>query len=74
MGDGAFSNVYNALDLQTGGKGAVRVIREYEVIISQDGDKHPNPKFKKKPRVTEVLYFLLSPLCVRAMGLIVVFT
>ncbi|KAE9410282.1 Pkinase-domain-containing protein [Gymnopus androsaceus JB14] len=53
MGDGAFSNVYKALDLQTGKKVAVKVVRKYELNASQDGDKHLNPKFKKKPRVTE---------------------
>ncbi|KAJ4472318.1 kinase-like domain-containing protein [Lentinula aciculospora] len=53
MGDGAFSNVYKALDLKTGQKVAVKVVRKYELNASQDGDKHLNPKFKKKPRVTE---------------------
>ncbi|KAF5369885.1 hypothetical protein D9758_001215 [Tetrapyrgos nigripes] len=53
MGDGAFSNVYKALDLTSGQKVAVKVVRKYELNASQDGDKHLNPKFKKKPRVTE---------------------
>ncbi|KAK7470826.1 MAPK-activated protein kinase Srk1 [Stygiomarasmius scandens] len=53
MGDGAFSNVYKALDLTTGQKVAVKVVRKYELNASQEGDKHLNPKFKKKPRVTE---------------------
>ncbi|KAF7301412.1 Protein kinase domain-containing protein [Mycena indigotica] len=53
MGDGAFSNVYHALDLTTNKKVAVKVVRKYELNSSQDGDKHLNPKFKKKPRVTE---------------------
>nr|GAT53993.1 predicted protein [Mycena chlorophos] len=53
MGDGAFSNVYAATDLTTNKKVAVKVVRKYELNSSQDGDKHLNPKFKKKPRVTE---------------------
>ncbi|KAJ7667839.1 kinase-like domain-containing protein [Mycena polygramma] len=53
MGDGAFSNVYHALDLTTNKKVAVKVVRKFELNASQDGDKHLNPKFKKKPRVTE---------------------
>ncbi|KAK0206251.1 kinase-like domain-containing protein [Desarmillaria ectypa] len=53
MGDGAFSNVYKAFDLTTQKNVAVKVVRKYELTASQDGDKHLNPKFKKKPRVTE---------------------
>ncbi|KAJ7499076.1 kinase-like domain-containing protein [Mycena latifolia] len=53
MGDGAFSNVYHAIDLTTNKKVAVKVVRKFELNASQDGDKHLNPKFKKKPRVTE---------------------
>ncbi|RDB22618.1 Serine/threonine-protein kinase srk1 [Hypsizygus marmoreus] len=53
MGDGAFSNVYKALDLRSGKKVAVKIVRKYELNASQAGDKHLNPKFKKKPRVTE---------------------
>ncbi|KAJ7047527.1 kinase-like domain-containing protein [Mycena alexandri] len=53
MGDGAFSNVYHATDLTTNKKVAVKVVRKFELNASQDGDKHLNPKFKKKPRVTE---------------------
>jgi serine/threonine protein kinase len=53
MGDGAFSNVYKAIDLTTGKKVAVKVVRKYELNASQAGDKHLNEKFKKKPRVTE---------------------
>ncbi|KAJ6599224.1 kinase-like domain-containing protein [Mycena vulgaris] len=53
MGDGAFSNVYHAVDLTTHKKVAVKVVRKFELNASQDGDKHLNPKFKKKPRVTE---------------------
>ncbi|KAH7343347.1 kinase-like domain-containing protein [Rhizoctonia solani] len=54
MGDGAFSNVFKAVDLQTGKKVAVKVVRKYEMSSSQDGHKHLNEKFKKKgQRVTE---------------------
>ncbi|TCD70499.1 hypothetical protein EIP91_003260 [Steccherinum ochraceum] len=53
MGDGAFSNVYKAVDLKTGQKVAVKVVRKFELSASQDGDKHLNREFKKKPRVTE---------------------
>ncbi|PCH41537.1 Pkinase-domain-containing protein [Wolfiporia cocos MD-104 SS10] len=53
MGDGAFSNVYKAIDRRTGQKVAVKVVRKYELSASQAGDKHLNREFKKKPRVTE---------------------
>jgi hypothetical protein len=35
MGDGAFSNVYKAVDLKTGLKVAVKVVRKYELNTSQ---------------------------------------
>ncbi|KIK65430.1 hypothetical protein GYMLUDRAFT_38887 [Collybiopsis luxurians FD-317 M1] len=35
MGDGAFSNVYKALDLKSGQKVAVKVVRKYELNASQ---------------------------------------
>ncbi|KAF8826573.1 hypothetical protein HHX47_DHR5000070 [Lentinula edodes] len=35
MGDGAFSNVYKALDLKTGQKVAVKVVRKYELNANQ---------------------------------------
>ncbi|KAG9051040.1 hypothetical protein FS837_000148 [Tulasnella sp. UAMH 9824] len=35
MGDGAFSHVYKAVDLQTGQKVAVKVVRKYELTQSQ---------------------------------------
>ncbi|CAA7259533.1 unnamed protein product [Cyclocybe aegerita] len=53
MGDGAFSNVYRAVEISTGRRVAVKVVRKYELNSSQAGDKHLNPQFKKKPRVTE---------------------
>jgi len=53
MGDGAFSNVYKALERKTGRKVAVKVVRKYELSSSQNGNKHLNANFKKRPRVTE---------------------
>ncbi|KAG8825319.1 hypothetical protein FRC19_011683 [Serendipita sp. 401] len=54
MGDGAFSNVYKALDLSTGQKVAIKVVRKYELNSTQDANKHLNPELKKKkPRATE---------------------
>ncbi|KAK4684777.1 serine/threonine-protein kinase RCK2, partial [Tremellales sp. Uapishka_1] len=53
MGDGAFSNVYKAVERKTGRKVAVKVVRKYELNSSQNGNKHLNPNFKKKTRVTE---------------------
>ncbi|KAI0643719.1 Pkinase-domain-containing protein [Trametes meyenii] len=53
MGDGAFSNVYKAIDIRSGQKVAVKVVRKYELSASQAGEKHLNREFKKKPRVTE---------------------
>lgn len=35
MGDGAFSNVFKALDKRTGGKVAVKVVRKYELNTTQ---------------------------------------
>jgi len=52
MGDGAFSNVYKAIDRTSGQKVAVKVVRKYELNSSQN-NKHLNPNFKKRPRVTE---------------------
>ncbi|KAK6910266.1 hypothetical protein I203_104298 [Kwoniella mangroviensis CBS 8507] len=53
MGDGAFSNVYKAVEKKTGRKVAVKVVRKYELNHSQHGNKHLNANFKKRPRVTE---------------------
>ncbi|KAI9454611.1 Pkinase-domain-containing protein [Russula earlei] len=52
-GDGAFSNVYKAFDLASGMDVAVKVVRKYELTSSQAGERHLNPHFKQKPRVTE---------------------
>ncbi|KAF9557253.1 Pkinase-domain-containing protein [Agrocybe pediades] len=53
MGDGAFSNVYKAVETATGKSVAIKIVRKYELNASQAGEKHLNPQFKKKPRVTE---------------------
>ncbi|KAI6105718.1 kinase-like domain-containing protein [Pisolithus sp. B1] len=53
MGDGAFSNVYKAIDLTTNEKVAVKVVRKFELNASQAGEKHLSPHFKKRPRATE---------------------
>ncbi|KAI6047328.1 kinase-like domain-containing protein [Pisolithus marmoratus] len=53
MGDGAFSNVYKAIDLTTKEKVAVKVVRKFELNASQAGEKHLSPHFKKRPRATE---------------------
>ncbi|KAF9484012.1 Pkinase-domain-containing protein [Pholiota conissans] len=53
MGDGAFSNVYRAVETSTAKPYAIKVVRKFELNASQEGDKHLNPQFKKKPRVTE---------------------
>ncbi|KIM25606.1 hypothetical protein M408DRAFT_209120 [Serendipita vermifera MAFF 305830] len=37
MGDGAFSNVYKALDLTSGQKVAIKVVRKYELNATQVG-------------------------------------
>lgn len=38
MGDGAFSNVYKAIERKTGRKVAVKVVRKYELNSSQVSD------------------------------------
>ncbi|KAM6495720.1 Protein kinase-like domain containing protein [Amanita muscaria] len=53
MGDGAFSNVYEAISISTAQKIAVKVVRKYELNASQAGEKHLNRQFKKKPRAIE---------------------
>ncbi|KAI2630181.1 CAMK/CAMK1 protein kinase [Hypomontagnella submonticulosa] len=53
MGDGAFSNVYRAKDLQgTAGEVAIKVVRKFE-MNSMQGDKHLHPDFKKVPKAAE---------------------
>ncbi|TAQ87479.1 hypothetical protein B7494_g4187 [Chlorociboria aeruginascens] len=53
MGDGAFSNVYRARDLEgQAGEVAIKVVRKFEMNSSQ-GDAHLHPDFKKEPKVVE---------------------
>lgn len=53
MGDGAFSNVYRARDLQGNrGQVAIKVVRKYEMNNLQ-GNQHLHPDFKKAPRAAE---------------------
>ncbi|CAD6442017.1 b208de87-c5a6-45d4-bda2-a6c355b487dc [Sclerotinia trifoliorum] len=48
MGDGAFSNVYKAVDLEgRAGKVAIKVVRKFEMNSNQ-GDAHLHPNFNKK--------------------------
>jgi len=55
MGDGAFSNVYRALDLEGNqGEVAIKVVRKYELNSSQP-DNHLHPDFKKVPKTVEKL-------------------
>ncbi|KAI8629630.1 CAMK/CAMK1 protein kinase [Xylariaceae sp. FL1651] len=53
MGDGAFSNVYRARDLQgDAGEVAIKVVRKFEMNNMQ-GQKHLHPDFKKVPKAAE---------------------
>ncbi|KAB5578834.1 Pkinase-domain-containing protein [Coniochaeta sp. 2T2.1] len=54
MGDGAFSNVYRARDLEgNAGEVAIKVVRKYEMNNMQ-GNKHLHPDFKPKvPKAAE---------------------
>ncbi|KAI1758673.1 kinase-like domain-containing protein [Hypoxylon sp. FL1150] len=53
MGDGAFSNVYRAKDLNGGaGEVAIKVVRKFEMNNIQ-GNKHLHPDFKKVPKAAE---------------------
>ncbi|KAI1818229.1 CAMK/CAMK1 protein kinase [Poronia punctata] len=53
MGDGAFSNVYRAKDLQGGaGEVAIKVVRKFEMNNMQ-GQRHLHPDFKKVPKAAE---------------------
>lgn len=54
MGDGAFSNVYRAKDLEgNAGDVAIKVVRKFEMNNMQ-GNKHLHPDFKPKaPKATE---------------------
>ncbi|KAI9899098.1 hypothetical protein N3K66_005559 [Trichothecium roseum] len=53
MGDGAFSNVYRARDLQgVYGEVGIKVVRKYE-MNSMQGNKHLHPDLKKGPKAAE---------------------
>ncbi|KAH8901063.1 CAMK/CAMK1 protein kinase [Thozetella sp. PMI_491] len=54
MGDGAFSNVYRARDLEgDAGEVAIKVVRKFE-MNSMQGNKHLHPDFKPKvPKAAE---------------------
>jgi hypothetical protein len=53
MGDGAFSNVYRARDVQGEmGEVAIKVVRKYE-MNSMQGNNHLHPDFKKVPKAAE---------------------
>ncbi|KAH9996189.1 CAMK/CAMK1 protein kinase [Xylariaceae sp. FL0662B] len=53
MGDGAFSNVYRARDLQgNAGDAAIKVVRKFEMNNMQ-GNKLFHPDFKKVPKAAE---------------------
>ncbi|EGG08813.1 uncharacterized protein MELLADRAFT_52101 [Melampsora larici-populina 98AG31] len=51
MGDGAFSNVYKAIDRRTNQKVAIKCVRKFE--LNRNQGKHLNADLKKKPRATE---------------------
>ncbi|KAG4442929.1 hypothetical protein IFR05_001633 [Cadophora sp. M221] len=53
MGDGAFSNVYRARDLEgQAGEVAIKVVRKFEMNSGQ-GEAHLHPDFKKQPKTVE---------------------
>ncbi|KAI7869062.1 kinase-like domain-containing protein [Spinellus fusiger] len=53
IGDGAFSNVYKALDKETNKKVAIKAVRKHELTASEHGKSHLHPNMKKKTKVTE---------------------
>ncbi|OAD70312.1 calcium/calmodulin-dependent protein kinase, partial [Phycomyces blakesleeanus NRRL 1555(-)] len=53
VGDGAFSNVYKALDTATDKKVAIKVVRKHELTASENGKNHLHPNMKKKTKATE---------------------
>ncbi|KAI9032547.1 kinase-like domain-containing protein [Phycomyces nitens] len=53
VGDGAFSNVYKALDTSTDKKVAIKVVRKHELDASEHGKSHLHPNMKKKTKATE---------------------
>ncbi|CAG8604569.1 423_t:CDS:2 [Cetraspora pellucida] len=53
MGDGAFSNVYKAINVVTQEKVAIKVVRKRELNSAQE--RHLHRDMKVRPRATEVL-------------------
>ncbi|CAG8529185.1 11134_t:CDS:2 [Paraglomus brasilianum] len=50
MGEGAFSNVYNAIDKATGQKVAIKIVRKRDF---KESATHLHKDLKKKPKMTE---------------------
>ncbi|KAG1083411.1 hypothetical protein G6F42_022218 [Rhizopus arrhizus] len=53
LGDGAFSNVFEARDLKTGKKVAIKVAQKSHPNDKNTGQRHLHSSIVKKPRVTE---------------------
>ncbi|KAK4521626.1 uncharacterized protein ATC70_004156 [Mucor velutinosus] len=53
LGDGAFSNVFEARDLKTGKKVAIKVAQKSHPNDKNTGQRHLHSSIIKKPRVTE---------------------
>ncbi|TFY72111.1 hypothetical protein EVG20_g887 [Dentipellis fragilis] len=64
MGDGAFSNVYKAIDLTNGQKVAVKVVRKYELTASQRANILKEVQIMRgtsHPSIVKLLSFSESP-------------
>ncbi|KAI0952025.1 hypothetical protein AcV7_007954 [Taiwanofungus camphoratus] len=64
MGDGAFSNVYKAIDLRTGQKVAVKVVRKYELSASQRANILKEVQIMRginHPSIVKLINFFESP-------------
>ncbi|KAI0721951.1 Pkinase-domain-containing protein [Cerioporus squamosus] len=64
MGDGAFSNVYKAIDLRSGQKVAVKVVRKYELSASQRANILKEVQIMRginHPSIVKLLAFFESP-------------
>ncbi|KAL4265582.1 Aurora kinase-like protein [Pleurotus pulmonarius] len=64
MGDGAFSNVYKALDLSTGKKVAVKVVRKFELNAAQRSNILKEVQIMRgtnHPAIVRLLSFSESP-------------
>ncbi|KAI7892455.1 kinase-like domain-containing protein [Mucor mucedo] len=53
LGDGAFSNVYEARDTKTGKKVAIKVAQKSKSDKMDNGQRHLHKSIQKKPRATE---------------------